>query len=447
MDEVRTKIMRALAAAKPGDWVMCQLLDPTITPGHFDVSLKALDALAPAIPLFILEANAHIGYANSAALKAAGISRDTQDPPHGKLIRDAEGNLTGEVHEPPAVDLFASKAPHISGEQYVENIGKLLAMASSKGCTTVHDCGVGMIDPLSDLGVLQMALSKGAPVRVSAYLSSAAMDVWKKKGMLKPNNHSEYLRFNGIKAWVDGSNQGGSGYQREPYLIKEWGRGAPNYTQEALNAVVQQAHDAGWQVGIHANGDAGIDMALDAFEFAQKQNPRRDMRHRVEHSTVCQPEHLERMKQLGVSPSFLIGHVYFYGAVFRDQILGAQRANLIDPCKSALNKGLRISLHCDYNCTPLEPIRYIHNAVTRNLRGTSEQLNGTEAISPMQAIRAVTLDAAWQSQMDDIVGSIEKGKCADFVILDRDPTKVAPMEIIDIAIKQTWMGGQLKYSA
>jgi predicted amidohydrolase YtcJ len=136
--------------------------------------------------------------------------------------------------------------------------------------------------------------------------------------------------------------------------------------------------------------------------------------------------------------------VYFYGAVFRDQILGAQRANLIDPCKSALNKGLRISLHCDYNCTPLEPIRYIHNAVTRNIRGTSEQLNATEAISPMQAIRAVTLDAAWQSQMDDIVGSIEKGKCADFVILDRDPTKVAPMEIIDIAIKQTWMGGQLR---
>ena len=447
MDDVRAKLVRALAAAKPGDWVLGQLFDPMITPGHLDVSLKALDAMSPAIPLFIFEANGHVAFANSAAFKAAGIDNDTKDPPHGKLLRDAAGRLTGEIHEPPAIDLFASKAPHISGAQYVANVAKLFAMASSKGCTTVHDCGIGTIDPKGDLGVLQAAVSQAPPVRVSAYLVSTAMDLWRQLGLKPGDNSSDYLRINGVKAWVDGTNQGGSGYQREPYLIKAWGKGTANYTQEALNAVVREAHDAGWQVGIHANGDAGIDMALNAFEQAQKANPKRNMRHRIEHSTICHPEHLDRMKQLEVSPSFTIGHVYYFGGVFRDKILGKQRANLIDPCKSALAKGLRISLHCDYSVTPLEPIRYIHNAVTRNIWKTTQTLNPAEAISALDAIRAVTLDAAWQCQMDDIVGSIETGKCADFVILDRDPTTVAPMDIINLVVKETWMGGQRRYAA
>jgi hypothetical protein len=264
---------------------------------------------------------------------------------------------------------------------------------------------------------------------------------------LKPGNTGELLRINGVKAWVDGSNQGGSGYQREPYLIAAWGKGTPNYSQEALNAVVRRAQDAGWQVGVHVNGDAAIDMALTAFELAAEKHPKHHLRHRVEHSSACHQEQLERMKKLGVSPSFLIGHVYFYGSVFCDTIFGEGRANLIDPCRSALAKGLRISLHSDYNCEPLEPIRYIHNAVTRNLRGTDKQLNPAEAITPLEAIRAVTLDAAWQCHMDDIVGSIEPGKCADFVILDQDPTQVAPMEIIHIAVAQTWMGGKPTYVA
>jgi len=445
MDDVKARITKALAAAQPGDWVLGQLFDPTITPGQLDLSMQGLDALSPKIPLFILEANAHVAHANSAAFAAAGVTKATLDPPHGRYIRDAAGNLTGEIHEPPAIMPFAIKAPHITSEQYVANVGKLFAAASAKGCTTVHDCGIGMIDPRGDLGVLQTALAQRPPVRVSAYLVSTAMDTWQELG-LKPDDTSEYLRINGVKAWVDGSNQGGSGYQREPYLIKAWGRGTPNYTQEALDAVVLKAQNAGWQVGIHAVGDAGIDMAIAAFEAAAQHGTRPAIRPRIEHCGVCHPQQLDRMKKLGISPSFLIGLVYFYGAVFRDRIFGARRADLLIPCRSALAKGLRISLHSDYNCEPLEPIRYIHNAVTRNLRGTQEQLNPAQAITPLEAIRAVTLDAAWHCQMDDLVGSLEPGKCADFVVLDRDPTQVKPMDIIDIAVQETWMGGQLRYS-
>lgn len=446
LDEVKAKLVAAIAKAKAGDWVMAQLFDPTITPGQLDVTVQALDALAPNTPVFILEANGHIAHVNSAAFKAAKVTKESPNPPHGLFVRDGRGELTGEVQEATAIGHFATVAPHISGPEYIANIGRLLNMAASKGCTTLHDCGIGSIDAQADLAVLKAAMANNPPVRMSAYLVSTAMATWKKLG-LKPDNSNESLRINGIKAWADGTNQGGSGFQREPYLKAAWKNGTPNYSQSELNEAVQAAHDEGWQVGIHANGDAGIDMALKAFETAQQNNPKRDMRHRIEHSTVCHGEQLETMKRLGVSPSFLIGHVYYYGAVFRDHIFGPERANLIDPCKTALDKGLRISLHSDYNCQPISPLRYVHNAVTRNIRNTTQQLNPAEAITVTQALRAVTLDAAWQCRMDDLVGSIEAGKCADFVVLARNPYAVAPTEILDIAVLETWMGGVRRYVA
>lgn len=446
LGEAKAKLVAALAKARAGDWVMGQLYDPTITAGEWDVSVQALDALAPDTPVFILEANGHIGHVNSAAFKAAKISKDTPNPPHGLFVRDARGELTGEVQESAAIGRFAVVAPHISGPEYLANVGRLFNMAASKGCTTLHDCGIGSFDAQGDWMVMKAAMANNPPVRMSAFLVSTAMPTWQKLG-LKPDHRSEVLRINGIKAWADGTNQGGSGFQREPYLQAAWKNGTPNYSQAELNAAVQAAHDGGWQVGIHANGDAGIDMALKAYEAAQQRNPQSDRRHRIEHSTVCHPEQLDAMKRLGVSPSFLIGHVYYYGAVFRDQIFGPARANLIDPCKTALDKGLRISLHSDYNCQPIAPLRYVHNAVTRQIRNTTQQLNPAEAITLTQALRAVTLDAAWQCHMDDLVGSIEVGKCADFVVLGRNPYTVPPMEILNIPVRETWLGGVRRHAA
>jgi predicted amidohydrolase YtcJ len=446
MDEVKAKVTAALGSAKPGDWILGQLFDPLITPGSFDVSIKALDALAPNNPLVILEDNGHVAFVNSKAFAAAGITNQTPDPPHGRFLRDAAGNFTGEIQEPPALIRFAAAAPKITGEQYVANIHKLFDLAASKGCTTVHDCGIGAISPEGDLAAIKAAMAGGAaPVRFSGFLASTAMPTWQAMG-LKPDNTSETFRINGVKAWVDGTNQGYSGYQRVPYL-NTTSVGTANYTLAALSAAVEEANDNGWQVGIHANGDAGIDMAIAAFEAALKKTPRKDARHRIEHCTLLHPEQMDKMVELGLSPSFTIGHVYYWGDSFQKTILGPERAKLIDLCASALKRGMRLSLHSDYNVTPIGPLRYVSNAVTRNLRGTTQVLNPAEALTPMQALRAVTIDAAWQCHMDDIVGSLEVGKCADFVLLDRDPTKVPPAEIMDIPIHETWLGGVRRFAA
>jgi predicted amidohydrolase YtcJ len=135
MDEVKAKVTAAVASAKSGDWILGQLFDPLITPGAFDVSIKALDALAPNNPLVILEDNGHIAFVNSNAFAAAGVTSQTPDPPHGRFVRDAAGNFTGEIQEPPALSLFADKAPKITGEQYVANILKLLLRKAARRCT------------------------------------------------------------------------------------------------------------------------------------------------------------------------------------------------------------------------------------------------------------------------------------------------------------------------
>ena len=152
------------------------------------------------------------------------------------------------------------------------------------------------------------------------------------------------------------------------------------------------------------------------------------------------------MKKLRLYPSFLIGHIYYYGGVFQNFILGKERASVIDPMKTAIELGLRPTIHSDYNCQPLDPIRCIYNAVTRIMRNTEGKvLNEKECVTPYEAIKAMTIDAAWQSHIDDIVGSIEVGKKADFVILDNDPLEVDPTKLIDLKVLQTWMNGRNTY--
>ena len=152
------------------------------------------------------------------------------------------------------------------------------------------------------------------------------------------------------------------------------------------------------------------------------------------------------MASVGVSPSFLINHVYFWGQTLRDNLLGPERAQLLDRTARATGAGLRISLHSDYNVSPINPLHYVRVAATRDMAGGGT-LNEAERVSVHQGMRAVTIDAAWQLLADDVLGSISVGKHADFVVLDRDPEETDPREIDQIQVLQTWMGGKRTYRA
>ena len=432
------------ATATTTGWVLAQQFDPSITGGHPRLDRAVLDRLVPDRPLLVLESNGHVAYANSEALARAGVDRHTPDPPAARYVRDAGGELTGRLEEAAAMGAFFSGFPFATGDPLLARIRELLWHAAAQGVTLLHDCGIGSGAGPSDLDVLQAAIGADSPVRYRGMLVSSAYDAWSEMG-LRPGFGDDLFRVDGVKAWSDGSNQGSTGYQREPYLGSE-SRGALNYSPEELAAVVLRAHRDGWQVGVHANGDAAIDVTIDAFERALAAHPRPDHRHRIEHCSVLRPEHIERMAALGLSPSFLIGHVRWWGKAFRDRLLGAERAAFYDPCASALRAGLRISLHSDWNVTPLEPLRYVEDAVTRIMAEGGEVLNADERIGVEAALRAVTIDAAWQCRSDDVTGSIEVGKYADLVLLEDDPTAVDPTSIAGIAVSETRLAGKVQFS-
>lgn len=437
-----SKIGAAARSMKPGEWVVAQGIDPSLMPG-VPITMKALDVVAPDNPVFVLESNGHVAYSNSKGFAKAGVTDATPDPEQGRYDRE-DGKLTGRMQESPAMKPFMTVMPIPSEERYTELIHQLFSDATKAGCTSLHDAGIGT-GGVGDLEVLKRVMANNPPVRYSGFLTSDLMDDWIRLG-IKPGDGDDRFRLTGIKFWSDGSNQAQTGYQRENYLGSNK-RGSLNYTEAQLTAGVQRAHDLGWQVGIHANGDAAIDTTLAVYKKVLENTPRADHRHRIEHCSVLHGDQMDLMVDFGVSPSFLIGHVYYWGKAFRDNILGPQRADFYDPCQSALERGLRISLHSDFNVTTIEPLRYIDNAVNRRMRDGGQVLNPKECISVEQALRAVTIDAAWQCRSDDIVGSLERGKYADMVILDRDPLAIDPARINELKVMETWLQGEQRYSA
>jgi predicted amidohydrolase YtcJ len=245
---------------------------------------------------------------------------------------------------------------------------------------------------------------------------------------------------------ADGSNQGYTGLQREPYLNSDSRGLAYTARQELIDLAMDRA-TRGWHLAIHGNGDAAIDNVLDACEAVRDAGV--DMsrvRARIEHCSILHDDQIARMKDLGVSASFLIGHVHYWGVAMRDEVFGEEKAQLLDRCKSAEVAGVGFSLHSDFMVTDPVPLHMIEMAVTRKTwKEPDYVLAPQERISVESAIRAVTSEAAWQLFSDHEIGSLEPGKFADLVILDQDPRAVDSDSLKNIKVVETWMDGRQVY--
>jgi len=225
MDAVIAKLRAAAQAAGPAGWVRARLFDPMITPGARIPVLAELDAIAPDNPLLLQESNGHIAYANSRALKLAGLSRDSPDPAGGRYARDSNGDLTGRLEEPAAMGAFVKLMPLPGPDKFLAAMRRIYDTASSTGCTLVHDCAIGALAGERDLAALHAVMNGDPPVRIRGMLVSDKMNDWERIG-LKPGQGDDRFRLTGMKAWSDGSNQGLTGFQRDPYIGRD-SRGAP----------------------------------------------------------------------------------------------------------------------------------------------------------------------------------------------------------------------------
>jgi predicted amidohydrolase YtcJ len=259
----------------------------------------------------------------------------------------------------------------------------------------------------------------------------------------------DQVRISGVKMFHDGSLQGLTGYLTAPYHTQPEGKsgytGYPARPRERLAAMVLQYHRAGYQVAVHGNGDAAIDEILFAFREAQEKAPRGDARHRIEHCQTPREDQLAAMKELGITPSFFVGHVYYWGDRHRDIFLGPERAERISPLASALARDIRFTIHNDTPVTPVDPLLLVWCSVNRLTR-EGKVLGAEQRIGVFEALRAVTIDAAWQNFEEKTKGSIEPGKLADFVVLAENPLTVSPEKLKDVQILETIVGGKTVFS-
>jgi predicted amidohydrolase YtcJ len=210
--------------------------------------------------------------------------------------------------------------------------------------------------------------------------------------------------------------------------------------------MVRNYHRAGYQIAIHGNGDAAIDDILHAFRQAQQEHPQPDARHRIEHCQTPREDQLDAMSELGITPSFFVGHVFYWGDRHRDIFLGPERAARISPLASALKRGVRFTIHNDTPVTPVDPLLLVWCSVNRVTKA-GQPLGPQQRIGAFEALRAVTVDAAWQNFEEGTKGSIAAGKAADFVILAENPLTVEPMRLKDIAVIETIVDGQTAFTS
>jgi predicted amidohydrolase YtcJ len=437
-DDVVERLRQARISTRE-QWVIGRSFDPSLFEGGPVLTRDVLDQVSPDRPMAVMNASMHYLYVNSVALSLAGVTEDTPDPEGGVFYRE-NGRLNGVLGESGAMAQFLPHLPVLGPEELDDAIVRVLEQAAAQGITQVHDAGTGAVFGAAELELLHDLRRRGRlPVRVSTALIEDARASWDASGV-SPGDGDDWVRAVSWKIISDGSNQGYSGYQRSPYRGST-GRGQPNLSEDQLAAAIGRAHNKGWQVMVHANGDAAIDLTLQAYARALESTGQHDQRHRIEHCSLAHPEQLAEMRRLGLSPSFLMNHLFFWGRALRDVVLGPERADLLDPVGSAIAAGLRPSYHSDHPVSPLGALRHVQTAATRKMRDGGEVLNPNERVDVATALRGVTSDAAWQIHADHRSGSIRVGMMADLVVLSDDPRRVDPDVIADISVVETWVDG------
>lgn len=444
IEEVKAKVREMADATEPGHWVRGWGYDDTLIAEKRHLTWADLDEVAPRNPVFISHVSGHLAYANSMALEMAAIGPKTPQPTIGNIHKDGKGVPTGLFLEW-AQTLVSQHIPPYSISQLKAILQRAIAHYHQAGITSIHDAAIGIRDGAAGVLRAYRELEEEGKLRLRVYMT--IIEEFYRQILelgLGTGFGSEYLKVGCVKLFQDGSIQGMTGALMEPYYNRPDFRGELILPQETLDGLVDKYHGEGLQIAVHANGDRAIESVIHAFEKAQQRHPGRDHRHMIIHCQLATQDHIRRMKRLGVVPSYFVNHVYYWGDRHAAMFLGPERARRIDPLARSLKEGLIFTLHSDLPVTQVDPLFSMHCAVNRITR-QGEVLGPEERISPLAALKAYTSYAASCSFEEDLKGSIEAGKLADFAVLSDNPLTVSPEAIKDIQVEATVAGGQVVF--
>lgn len=458
--EMQQRVKAAASAAAAGAWLTGGGWDHTLWTSKVLPTKADLDAVTGGHPAFLVRVDGHIAIANSAALAAAGITKSTPDPQGGKIDRDASGEATGIIRET-AQALIDKKIPPPTAELRRRGVELALADAVEHGVTSVQDNS----DWEDFLVYEQLERKDKLPARVSEWLPFAAsVDQLKQYRSAHPAD-DRMLHTTMLKGFMDGSLGSRTAALKAPYSDDAGNSGIPRYDQQKLNQMTIERAQAGFQMGFHAIGDRAVSMALDAFAEAEKNAPMKadivqlrqrgprithatilSPRYRIEHSQVVDPPDVLRYKQLGVIASMQPNHL-LTDMNWAEQRLGPERAKYAYAWKSFVDAGVPLAFGTDYPVEPITPFRGVYAAVTRMNEAGTMTYHPEERLTIQQALYAYTQGSAYAEFAETWKGKLASGYLADFVVLDRDLTTIAPQEILKTQVLRTVVNGKTVYVA
>lgn len=448
LDTLVAKMKAHLKTVPPGGWLFGFGVDPSrTTPFMAELNADILDKVSTAVPIFIVNQSGHIGYVNHKALELAGVTEATPSPGGGGVyVKDAKGKLNGVLIEPPTYAPFMAKMPVPSAADLAGAVKKTTQTIAAAGVTTSAEITLGFNLGLDNEVKLMQGLTanEGLPIRIRAYLYGPAVPAGYKT--LKPGDGDDRLRFVGVKFISDGSTQGLTAALNEPYIYPKntQNRGNLDYNAEDLYKQMKVFFDQGWQLAVHANGDRAIEQTLANYSKLLAGNPNPAARRlRIEHFTINTQDQVKKAVQLGVVPGFTIGHVDYWGEAFHNHLVGPERASRIDPSAAFKKEGARFAYHSDSPVSNVGPLNYIAEGAGRLWQKPPRKVLGADQkVAVDDAIRAVTINPAYEMFSDDKIGSLEVGKQADLVVLEKNPRTTPVDDIRNIKVKETWIDGK-----
>ena len=431
-----------------GELIMAYGYDDTAMPGGRLLNRDDLDGAFPDNPVIVGHVSMHGAVLNSAALRMFGYSAATETPPGGVIVRKPGTNEPyGLIMETAFLPVFSNLPKPAPGQLVAMSRAAQLLYAEA-GVTTAHEGATHA----RELELMKSVSAAGANIiDVIAYpfildldevLKSSPVETWGK--------YDHRLKIGGVKITIDGSPQGRTAYFTTPYLTggpggeQDW-RGELSFPQDTINQMVKRVYDLGVPLNLHANGDGAIDAFLQAHETVADDDPGKDRHVTMIHAQFTRPDQLDKYVKYRITPSFFTAHTYYFADAHVAN-RGHEQAMYISPMRDAVDKGLKPTNHTDFYVAPLDQMFMLWTAVNRISR-SGEVIGAGQRVTPLEGLEAMTINVARQYGEQDSKGSLEPGKLADLVILDRNPLAVEPMSIKDIRVVETIKEGRTIYPA
>ena len=441
--QIVAALKEAAGKTPPGSWIIGHSYDETRLEEKRHPTKSELDAASTKHPILLKSFTYHFGVVNSAALKLAKIDKNTEAPSGGIFEKDSQGELTGLCLEEafflwvPGFSKGDSLIPPYSEEEKAKGLALICREFNRLGITGIGDAS----SDFHTLRACQNTDQRGElTVRINMMIHENNFERLKACRIMTGFGNERY-KIGSIKTFADGACAGRTAWLTTPYGEDPDYRGIPVKTPEEMEKAVAAYHEAGFQISVHANGDAAITMVLDAYEKALKQHPRKDHRHRIEHCTFVTEKILARMKKLGVAAAPFANYVITQGDkldVYGDWI------SMMFAHKSFLERGIPIGGSTDFPVVTANPLVSIQSMVTRK-SVDGRVLGAGQKLTVEEAVTVYTRGSAWLSFDEKIKGTIEAGKLADFVILEQDPFTSPAEEIGSIEVAGTFLGGRPVY--